>query len=198
MPATSWLATEDASRPGYTAAFGDPSLAIGYSLRAGDWRLGCSASYQYPLGIWSYYEIAERHIASGSGYPTLGLDFSATRYLDPLVAGMRFTARTGLERRGQFGKSSRPLLLNLGFSAVEALNEVVSLSVSLSSEVDSPRLVDGHMENGGWQYSMSSSAFLVFLGETFSFRIGLAKTLSDISALPRLEASASYSFRIKG
>ena len=196
LPVSGWLDLD--GRGPAVAALGDPGVALGYSLRAGDWRLGVSGSYQHPLGIWNYYEVEERHIASSSGFRILGLDLSATRYLDPLIAGVRLSARSDLERRGQFATSSRPLRIILGLSATEALNEIVALSVSLSNEADSPWLVNGQPQFGGWGYSLSGSAGLVFSSDIFSFRIGISKTLSESGSLPRFEASASYTFKIKG
>jgi hypothetical protein len=197
LPLATWLDTDGFAPRIGSVAFGDPSVAIGYSFRSGDWRLGAAASFQQPLGIWNYYEIEERHISSGSGYPSLGLDLSATRFLDPLVAGLRLSARSDLARQGQFVTSSRPLRITLGLSAVEVLNEAVAISVALSNEVDSPLLIDGKAQSAVWQYSLSGSARLVFSSDALSFRIGLSKKLTESGSLPTLEAGASYTIKIK-
>jgi hypothetical protein len=95
IPGSALLSLGLQPRPRLIDAIGDPQLGFGYTWRARDWRLGGELCYAYPLGVYDDYEAEAKGIYSGSGYHRPGLAFSATRYLDPLVIGLRLKAAVG-------------------------------------------------------------------------------------------------------
>ena len=196
LPASAWLDTDLLAPRRVVSAFGDPSVGIGYSLRIGDWRFGSSAIWIYPMGVWNYYESQELHLSSGSGYQTIGLDVSATRFIDPLIADLKLSARSNLPRAERFGESARPLTLTATASATEALNQNVGLIASLSNEIDSPIVGVAGVDGGAWLYSLSGSAALAFSSDILTLRVGLSKTLSNASSPPRLDVSIAYTLPI--
>jgi hypothetical protein len=178
-------------------AIGDPQLGFGYTWRAGDWRLGGELSYSYPLGVYDDYEAAMKGIYSGSGYHRPGLAFSATRYLDPLVIGLRLKAAVGLARAEYTGSSWKPLLSSLRLSLVEALNAKAAIEADLDQSLNSPTVRNGIPAATGWKYAFVGSAFFILSGDALSFRVGLSKSLSDPAAPASLILSTNYNFRAK-
>ena len=195
IPGSALLSLGLQPRPRLIDAIGDPQLGLGYTWRAGDWRLGGELFYVYPLGVYDDYEAETRGgIYSGSGYHRPGLAFSATRYLDPLVIGVRLKAAIGLGRLEYTGSSWKPLLSSLRLSLVEALNAKAAIEADLDPGLNSPTIRNGIPAAAGWMYSFVGSAFFVLSGEALSFRAGLSKSLSDPAAPASLILSTSYSF----
>jgi hypothetical protein len=197
MPLYSWFALDRDSAQRYAYATGDPYASLGYSGRVGDWRLGAGVSYQHPLGIWNTYEVKEVGISSSSGYPTLGLRLSAIRYLDPIVASVALKAQTGLARSERYGWSSRPLVLTVDTSAMDALSSKAALSLGLENVYALPRLENGIPSSSGSSYSLSGSLSLVLSDGDNSLYIGASKPLTDYSSSATLMVRYSYTFRIK-
>lgn len=197
MPLYSWLAIDRDSAQRYAYASGDPFVALGYTRHVSDWRLGASLSYSHPLGVWNAYQAAEIGIASSSGYPTLGLALTATRYLDPVIASLTLKAQTGLARSERFGWSSRPLVATLAGSLTEALNANAALSLGADGVFYAPTLVNGSPSSTGSSFSMSGNAsFILSFGDD-SMRASVSKPLVDYSASASLSLSYNHAFRIK-
>ena len=197
IPGSALLSLGLQPRPWLIDAIGDPQLGLGYTWRAGDWRLGGELSYVYPLGVYDDYEAEAKGIYSGSGYHRPGLAFSATRYLDPLVIGVRLKAAVGLARAEYAGSSWKPLLSSLKLSLVEALNAKAAIEADLDQSLNSPTIRNGIPAASGWKYAFVGSAFFILSGDALSFRVGLSKNLSDPAAPESLILSTNYSFRTK-
>jgi len=190
-----WVGTERYALPRAAASLGDPSAALSYTFRAADWRLGAEVSYSHPAGIWDSYEAQAKGIYSGSGYPTIGAAFSAVRYLDPIVAGLRLEADTGLARRERFSSSTKPLDLRVNLFATEALNASAALTVGLSNGLAWPAFHEGISDEPGLRYSLSGNAALVLRSAFSSLRIGISKGLSGSDSPASLDISYSYTFK---
>ena len=195
LPAVAWLALGRNVQPGAAAAPGDPSVAATCSFRLSDWRLGAELAYTHPAGIWEAHESASRRISSGSGYRRLGAAFTALRYLDPLVAGVRLETETCLARQERFGQADKPLIISLGFFATEALNATAALSASLTPRLAWPRRLEGKAGPADPSWSLSGSASFILSEGVRSFRFGVSKLLGDYTAPVAL--NIGYSFSIK-
>jgi hypothetical protein len=197
LPAYGWLSLDELSPRRYAYAAGDPSVIAGYTFRIGDWRLGAGASYSYPLGIWNQYQVGEMGISSGTGYSTPGLYFSASRYLDPIVAGFAIKAQTGLARKELSGWSSRPLLLTLDSSATQAINANTALSLDVINSLEMPTRVNGSSSNAGFGYGLAGSASFIFIIDDNSLRVGISKDFADIGGSAFLNLGYAYIFRMR-
>lgn len=198
VPGVVWIATGREAVPRAAGALGDPEVTASYTFRLSDWRLNASLAYAHPLGIWNYYEAMGKQIVSGSGYPKLGLSFSAIRYLDPLVAGVSLRADTCFARTERSGgTSTKPLILTANTFATEALNDVVALSVGLSPKLSWPRHLNGVPDESGITYSLTGSASLVFSEQNRTLRVGVSKLLSDYTSPVAFDLGFSYTFRKK-
>ena len=197
LPAVAWLALGRNVQPGAAAAPGDPSVAATCSFRLSDWRLGAELAYSHPAGIWEAHESAARRISSGSGYRKLGAAFTALRYLDPLVAGIRLEIETCLARQERFGQADKPLIIGLGFFATEALNSMAALSASLTPRLAWPRRLDANAGAAGPSWSLLGGVSFIFSEGGRSFRFGISKLLSDYTAPVALNIGYSLSFKNK-
>jgi len=197
LPFSGRLFTQRDAYPRFVGALGDVSASIGTSFRLADWRLSLDASYSHPSGLFSYYEVTEKLIVSGSGYRSLGASFSAMRYLDPLAIGFRLRGETRLERYDRFGSSSLPAAYSLGLFVTESLNGEVALNASLTHGVAMPYLVNGIPDELGYSYSFSGSIGLVLSGSNASLSISVSKRLSEPAAPSAFSLSFSPTFRIK-
>lgn len=195
LPGLAMLPLERSPSLPARAAVGDPSIALGYSFRSGDWRLSGEAFYRHPFGVFSPYEVAMKSLRSGSGYRSLGVSLAATRFLDPLVLGARLTGSSGLPRPERFGESFRPLDLGLALFATEALNDAVALSAALDMGLDLPRVLNGVPSAQGRSFELSASAGIALsLGDS-DLRLSLAFPLSDRSLPARTSFAFAHSFR---
>lgn len=168
--------------PRFLASPGDPGLAISYTFRVNDWRLGAELSYVHPLGIWNSHEADEKRIVSGSGYRKLGASFSCVRYMDPLVAGFAISADSYFEREELSGTGSKPLVLTVSLFATEALNHVVALSSGLSQRLGWPSLMNGAPMENTFDYSISGKVSLVFTEGRRTVNLGISRLLSEITS----------------
>ncbi|PKL07311.1 MAG: hypothetical protein CVV53_00200 [Spirochaetae bacterium HGW-Spirochaetae-9] len=196
LPVIARLSLSSLNSPGsaHAAAFGDPSMAVAYTFRAGDWRLGTELCYTHPLGIWNDYEANEKNIASGSGYRKLGATLSAVRYLDPLVAGFAASVDTLYDRREKSGSMSLPLVLTASIFATEALNSIVAISGGLSQRLAWPRCLNGISIAEGYSHSLSGKLAILFSEGAGTASFGLAKQLSD--SVSPIVFSLGYSLRL--
>jgi hypothetical protein len=178
------------------AALGPPTLSLGYSERLGPWKLGARADFKWGLGASTASTEPRYRPAS---YPTLGLSLRAARFLDPLALGLSLRLATELPRPEAGGaRSWRPFSAGLSLFATEALNDRVSLGLSLEQRLRGPRRLEAGPGAGSgcgqdreaWSYelapalsvSVSRGEFLATLGlvgpeSRASASLGIAYTL---------------------
>ncbi|MCX7028085.1 MAG: hypothetical protein NT061_11550 [Spirochaetes bacterium] len=197
VPAAFWLTLVRDAVPRVVGAIGDPSIAATYTFRLSDWRFGAELSYSHPLGIWNSYERTEKRIASGSGYPKLAASFSATRYLDPLIAGVRMGVETCLARQEGSSTTTKPLILSVSLFATEALNSVVALSAGLTPRLAWPRCIDGVPVGSGMTWSLPGSLSILFSEGNWTLRFGVSRLLSDYMATVVFNVGFSYTITKK-
>ena len=179
LPATASLAMETAASRRCGAAQGDPRLAASYSTRRGANRYTAELSYRHPLGLFRDEEVAERGIATGTGYPTIGLALSLARFMDPLVLSLSFRTRTGLSREENYGSSCRPLDLGLDAGFTEALNDRAALSFGIAAGAAAPRLSKGAPDAPAWIYDLAATASLALYSGDTRLSIGASRSLTD-------------------
>ncbi|HWR13053.1 MAG TPA: hypothetical protein VN445_14610 [Rectinemataceae bacterium] len=194
VPIALKLALDRKTSPRVAAAVGDPSLALSYTFRLDDWRLGAELSYSHPLGIWNPYEADGKNIASGSGYRKIGVSCSSVRYMDPLIAGVAISADSYFDRKERYESGYRPLVLTASLFATEALNNVVALSGGLSQRFAWPRRSDESPAEAGLSYSLSGKLSLVFTEGRKTMSFGVSRLLSEASS--PIVFAAGFSLRL--
>lgn len=153
-------------------ALGPPSLSLGYSDRLGPWKLGVKADFLWGLGASTASSDPRYRPA---GYPTLGLLLRAARFLDPLALGLSLRLATELPRPEAVGlRSWRPFSADLSLSASEALNDRVSLGLSLEQRLTGPRCLEAGQSREAWGYELVPALSLCVSGGEFLATLGLA------------------------
>jgi hypothetical protein len=171
---------------------GELGLDLGCSWKVGDWRLMAGLACGLPLARRDAAMDKAFGEPPGSGYATLGLALSGSRYLDPLVLGIGLKAESSLPRAELRGRSSIPLSLALVLSATEVLNERLYVTIHASPCLTSPRILAGAWEGRAWRYAFSAGCYLRLMFGDAGLRLGFA----DFSA-PAPCLGFSRAFRSK-
>lgn len=163
---------------------GPPSLSLGYSERLGPWKLGAKAEFKWGLGASTASSDPKYRPSS---YPTLGLLLRAARFLDPLALGLSLRLSTELPRPEARGASSwRPFSAGLSCFATEALNDRVSLGLSLEQQLIGPRSLEAGPSAGqsreAWGYELAPALSVCVSRGEFLATLGLAGPGSRASA----------------
>jgi len=185
----------DLERNYKTLALGDPEIAVIGSFREGDWQFSAEASYAHPLGIWNKYQAERVKLQTGSGYKSIGLLFSAHRYMDPLVAGFSIGLEHCFDKIERNGIASLPVVAKIGLFASEALNGSTAISAAILQSLASRQVLSGSPVGDRIDYSISGSASIIFHAQSGSLSIGVSKSLSDISAPIVIRTEFSYSLK---
>jgi len=196
LPFVAGVSTDTRAPLPAAGAVGDPLLEVGYTLHAGDWRLGFGAFYQQPFGIWNPYQSQMLRISSGSGYPTIGASIAATRLVDPIVLALRLLAETTLPRQDRFGTSFCPLDLEVMTLATAVLNSSVALSASVTNSVHFPTIENGQPISD-YRYRVSAAGSVVFATGESRLTVGLSKLLSDPASAVGFDLAYDYAIRFK-
>jgi len=187
------LAGSDVSSPA-ASGIGDASLSLGWTGRAGDSRLGITATVVGPTGAWEPYEVPGGPLATGSGRWSAGLSVSAARILDPVVLGLNLGYTAGLPRAERFGTSWEPGTVSLGLGVTEVLNDSVGYSIRLGQSLVLPTVVDGVADIDGLSYGVKASLELFVTKDDFTARIGFTKGLGTDAGPGTVSLTLSYRF----
>jgi hypothetical protein len=162
------------------AALGPPAISLGYSERLGPWKLGAMADFKWGLGA-STASTDPRY--RPSSYPTIGLLLRAARFIDPLALGLSLRLATELPRPEAGGaRSWRPFSAGLSLFATEALNDRVSLGLSLEQRLIGPRRLETGQGREAWSYELAPALSLSLSRGEFLATLGLSGPESRASA----------------
>lgn len=191
MPAAGRIIQTEKVSDIFDAYWGDPSLSLGWNWRLKDTRLKLKGMYSYPLGIWNEYQAREM-IQSGKGFHTLGLDFSVSRIIDPVLIGAGIGYRMGLPRRERSGMRMQTGQIDIDLNMTEVLNDTVGYRVGLEQSIELPDWVNGKIEwvNVGYQAGVFFSVMVSLNDLELSAEID--KKVSELVSVPKISVDGSY------
>ncbi|HOX92621.1 MAG TPA: hypothetical protein PLC54_06835 [Spirochaetales bacterium] len=172
---------------------GDLCIAVGWTGRVRDTRLGLSATITTPTGNTG--SIPDGLLAVGSGRWFAGLNASASVILDPVVLGMGLSYELGFLRPERFGYTWEPGTIGFGLSVTEILNDSIGYSIRLMQNLGLPTVYAGVAEPDDLSYSAIAFFEFFYSKNNQSLRLGFSKGLGAGAGAGLVSFSYSYTVR---
>lgn len=174
---------------------GDIGLQAGWLSRVGDTRTNLGLSLSLPTGVWQPYAEQEGWLLTGSGRWQVGIQGGLGWIIDPVVLGLVLAYEVGLPRVELVGNSWQPGRLHLGLSVTEVLNTKAGYSLKLGQQIVLPAIQGNAWHPDDFYYTASLAFQLWLTINNGSWRLGLAKNLTELAGPATVSLSYRHTFK---